>query len=265
MAPFAFTAVVCLLLLGCPATVFWLIVPVVVDAIDAHSCVRACSHVLEEGIEGIRPALADSNPTASIERVSVGFLVPAAVSHLDPNVVLRRAATSVLVIPLLAPAACNVPCLQMVRASDVLIPAVAAKTPPSASAFDRVDSQCDKLSETFSGEVFASGDSNASPHASATSSVPGLQVVSGDLYGGPALATAFPHRAVTIMHSSEANNREYSECMSGEIDKAGVIRDLDSSHSGLLHRLGVVRAVSAFARQGGPFAFWMVAPSTVEA
>lgn len=78
-------AIACLLLLRGPSTVAGLVMPVRVDAIQAVSSAGATPHVLEEGLVGVQPALADSNASAAVVGPLRCLRIRTTIAHVSPR------------------------------------------------------------------------------------------------------------------------------------------------------------------------------------
>ena len=72
-----------------PTTIAGLIVPVVIDAVDAMFGRGAVAHISQEVLEGVTPALADRNPAATVPRPVFTLRVCAAIDHMSPRSIFR--------------------------------------------------------------------------------------------------------------------------------------------------------------------------------
>lgn len=73
-----------------PANISWLVVSVVVDAINRVLLRWPMAHVFEEGLERVHPAFTDADAPASVVRVGVDSRVVASALHVLPDAVLGR-------------------------------------------------------------------------------------------------------------------------------------------------------------------------------
>lgn len=79
-----------LLLIRCPFTVGFFIVPVVVNSVDGCFRKRLCPHIFQEVHERVSPPLADNNASPTVAVIVLGIWVVAASFHRAPRYVLRR-------------------------------------------------------------------------------------------------------------------------------------------------------------------------------
>ena len=76
-----------LLCLRCPAAVVWLVVAIIVATINRIAHRRAWSHVCQERLERVEPALAHSDSASAVVLKSVCLRISATLKHLLPNAV----------------------------------------------------------------------------------------------------------------------------------------------------------------------------------
>src|SRR6266540_4838264 len=74
----------------CPAAVAWLVIPVVVDSVQAQVRGRAWTNVGIEGLEALPPRLADRDSPTAVAVIARIVRVMAPLQHLRPDHILRQ-------------------------------------------------------------------------------------------------------------------------------------------------------------------------------
>lgn len=81
------TTIIYLLFWGCPAAIVWLVVTIVILAIELQTVARMRTHVQLEGSEGFSPSIAYGDPTSAVPLIRDALRIETAINHRPPRLV----------------------------------------------------------------------------------------------------------------------------------------------------------------------------------
>lgn len=168
----AFAAVAYLLALCSPAAIFWLVVAVGVNAVDAQSQ-RTLTHVGQEVRERMSPAVANGDAATTVMVVIVRIWVNAALDHGNPRIecfglmtapcmpVYRAAFPHDLTAS--TATGCGCTRAEIARTNPLAGPAIAPAVPLNMAAATAKEREYDQASEAIPGQVLPLHGLNISP------------------------------------------------------------------------------------------------------